>query len=442
MQTELKSERIKRYIVVKWWVMAFSYLGVLVQNLTGTLGWWISIPTYAGITLITFDNLLLEIMARRGKFNDLLTQFFMAIDIVVIVGTLYYGGGGAESPWWYLPIFLIFISGYIYDIWISLAFAAFSTVLISLVFSLEYFRLVPHFSVYSFQPTFWREKEYVIDYIMSMTVLYFSGAVISGLLGNLFKQHAEEITQLNASLEEKVRERTRQLKETLEKLYRSEKLAAIGKLAGAIGHELRNPLGVIKNSVYFLNLKLQPSVDDKIKKHLEIIEKEVGASTLIIEDILNFARIKMPEQKPTEIAPLIREAVESMPAPEGITVDTQPAEGLPPAFIDRAQIFRVFTNLIKNAYQAMPRGGRLLISASRKGEFIEMSFADTGVGIPAENLSKIFEPLFTTKEMGTGFGLAIVASIVEGHKGKVEVESKVGEGATFKILLPAVINPT
>ena len=71
-----------------------------------------------------------------------------------------------------------------------------------------------------------------------------------------------------------------------------------------------------------------------------------------------------------------------------------------------------------------------------------MSFADTGVGIPAENLSKIFEPLFTTKEMGTGFGLAIVASIVEGHKGKVEVESKVGEGATFKILLPAVINPT
>jgi len=441
-QTELKSERIKRYIVVKWWVMAFSYLGVLVQNLTGTLGWWISIPTYAGITLITFDNLLLEIMARRGKFNDLLTQFFMAIDIVVIVGTLYYGGGGAESPWWYLPIFLIFISGYIYDIWISLAFAAFSTVLISLVFSLEYFRLVPHFSVYSFQPTFWREKEYVIDYIMSMTVLYFSGAVISGLLGNLFKQHAEEITQLNASLEEKVRERTRQLKETLEKLYRSEKLAAIGKLAGAIGHELRNPLGVIKNSVYFLNLKLQPSVDDKIKKHLEIIEKEVGASTLIIEDILNFARIKMPEQKPTEIAPLIREAVESMPAPEGITVDTQPAEGLPPAFIDRAQIFRVFTNLIKNAYQAMPRGGRLLISASRKGEFIEMSFADTGVGIPAENLSKIFEPLFTTKEMGTGFGLAIVASIVEGHKGKVEVESKVGEGATFKILLPAVINPT
>jgi signal transduction histidine kinase len=442
MQTEFKSERIKRYIVVKWWVMAFSYVGVLAQNLIGTLGWTTAIPTYAGITLITANNLILQIMARRGKFNDLLTQFFMAIDIVVIGGTLYYGGGGAESPWWFLPIFLIFISGYIYDIWISLAFAAFSTVLISLVFSLEYFRLVPHFSVYSFKATFWREREYVFDYIMSMTVLYFSGAVISGLLGNLFKQHAEEITQLNASLEEKVVERARQLKETLEKLYRTEKLAAIGKLAGAIGHELRNPLGVIKNSAYFLNLKLQPAADDKIKKHLSIIEKEVGASTLIIEDILSFARIKMPEQKPVEIAPLIRESVESLPAPEGITVDIRPAEGLPSAFIDRAQILQVFINLIRNAYQAMPQGGRLTISTSLKGNFLEVAFADTGVGISPENLPKLFEPLFTTKEMGTGFGLAIVASIVEGHKGKVEVESKIGEGATFKILLPAVINPT
>ena len=427
-------ERVKIYILTKRFVLWINLPLIIL------MGWFkvmTGVPFWAGFiatVLALLDNELLNNQVKRGVYRRFMVYLSFLADFTIISFGLYFFGG-AEHTWWFFPVFVIFTVGYVLDLKAALVYATFQILFVITLFTLLYFGLVPHYSIFGFTANYWKNVQFLSQYAFGMFLLYFAGAIISGYFNGV-------LAEANANLEEKVVERTRQLKETLEKLYRAEKLAAIGKLAGAIGHELRNPLGVIKNSAYFLNLKLQPSADDKIKKHLEIIEKEVGASTLIIEDILSFARIKMPEQKPVEIAPLIRESVESLPAPEGITVDIRPAEGLPRAFIDRAQIGQVFTNLIKNAYQAMPQGGRLTISTSLKGNFLEVAFADTGVGIPPENLPKLFEPLFTTKEMGTGFGLAIVASIVEGHKGKVEVESKVGEGTTFKILLPADLNLT
>ncbi|MBI5408295.1 MAG: hypothetical protein HZA14_02910 [Nitrospirae bacterium] len=232
-------------------------------------------------------------------------------------------------------------------------------------------------------------------------------------------------------------------RETQEKLYRSEKLASIGKLAGAIGHDLRNPLGVIKNSVFFLNLKLgEGGADEKVKKHIGIIEKEVETSTRIIEDILSFARVKMPELKAEDIGSLLKDSLYRIPVPEDIKVIKEIAEDLPPAMIDRGQIDQVFSNLILNAYQAMADGGTLKIKAKvnptivGKDRELEISFEDTGMGIPPEVLPKIFEPLFTTKVKGTGLGLSICHSIIEGHKGRLEVESTVGKGTTFRVRLP------
>jgi signal transduction histidine kinase len=427
-------ERVKIYILTKRFVLWINLPLIIL------MGWFkvmTGVPFWAGFiatVLALLDNELLNNQVKRGVYRRFMVYLSFLADFTIISFGLYFFGG-AEHTWWFFPVFVIFTVGYVLDLKAALVYATFQILFVITLFTLLYFGLVPHYSIFGFTANYWKNVQFLSQYAFGMFLLYFAGAIISGYFNGV-------LAEANANLEEKVVERTRQLKETLEKLYRAEKLAAIGKLAGAIGHELRNPLGVIKNSAYFLNLKLQPSADDKIKKHLEIIEKEVGASTLIIEDILSFARIKMPEQKPVEIAPLIRESVESLPAPEGITVDIRPAEGLPRAFIDRAQIGQVFTNLIKNAYQAMPQGGRLTISTSLKGNFLEVAFADTGVGIPPENLPKLFEPLFTTKEKGTGFGLAIVASIVEGHKGKVEVESKIGEGTTFKILLPADLNLT
>jgi signal transduction histidine kinase len=421
-------ERVKIYILTKRFVLWINLPLIIL------MGWFkvmTGVPFWAGFiatVLALLDNELLNNQVKRGVYRRFMVYLSFLADFTIISFGLYFFGG-AEHTWWFFPVFVIFTVGYVLDLKAALVYATFQILFVITLFTLLYFGLVPHYSIFGFTANYWKNVQFLSQYAFGMFLLYFAGAIISGYFNGV-------LAEANANLEEKVVERTLQLKETMEKLYRAEKLAAIGKLAGAIGHELRNPLGVIKNSTYFLSLKLQESGDEKTKRHLEIIDKEVGESTRIIEDLLNFARIKMPEQKPTEIAPLIRETLESVPAPEGITVDTQPAEGLPPVFIDRAQIFRVFTNLIKNAYQAMPRGGRLTISTSLKGNFLEVAFADTGVGISPENLPKLFEPLFTTKEMGTGFGLAIVQSIIEGHKGKVEVESHEGQGATFKISLP------
>ncbi|MBI5078474.1 hypothetical protein HZB08_00425, partial [Candidatus Saganbacteria bacterium] len=230
-------------------------------------------------------------------------------------------------------------------------------------------------------------------------------------------------------------------KNTSEKLSRSERLAEIGKLAGAIGHDLRNPLGIIRNSNYLLSATLGDAASSKIKKHLSLIDKEISISARIIEDVLTFARIKAPEQKEVDIKTLLEDALSRIAAPEGIKVETKIAEGVPPALIDREQIDQVFSHLISNAYQAMPQGGRLTLAASLKEKGIEVTFEDTGIGIPPENLQKIFDPFFTTQEKGTGLGLAICHSIIKGHRGELEVKSEVGKGTTLRVLLPREIKP-
>ncbi|MFH2034330.1 MAG: protein kinase [Candidatus Margulisiibacteriota bacterium] len=239
-------------------------------------------------------------------------------------------------------------------------------------------------------------------------------------------------------LAEKVKEKTMELKETYEKLSHAEKLAALGKLGGAIGHEVRTPLAVIKEYADLLDMKLDKTRDDEEKKYLDTIKKEVDKTILIVNDILNFVRIRMPELKPVDVGTLIKESAERM-IPANVRVEYKIDDNLPMALADKTQLGQVFTNLIQNAFQAMPGGGTLKIIGLRRGDMVEVSFIDTGEGIPKENLKRIFELLYTTKPQGTGFGLSICHMIVEGFKGKIEVESEMGKGSTFTVFLPMVI---
>lgn len=225
------------------------------------------------------------------------------------------------------------------------------------------------------------------------------------------------------------------LQEAQEKLIRSEKLAIVGQLASSVGHDLRNPLGVIKNSIYYLNMKLKGG-DEKIKKHLNILESEINRSSQIINDLLDFSRKGLLSLEKADINSTIHEELDRMNLPENITVEIRMDENLPEIFIDPIQIKRIFSNIFINAVQAMPEGGRLTINTRVQDEFAEISFTDTGEGIVKENIKKIFDPLFTTKAKGIGLGLAIANSIVERHNGKVEVVSRVGEGTTFTVKLP------
>jgi two-component system CheB/CheR fusion protein len=225
-------------------------------------------------------------------------------------------------------------------------------------------------------------------------------------------------------------------KQIEEQLRRSEKLAVLGHLAGGVGHELRNPLGAIKNAAYFLNMVLEKPKPE-IKETLEILDEEVASCEHIISSLLDFARQKKPTRRKVDIEDVIQETLSHMRVTERVEVVSQLEKAVPPILADPDQLSQVFGNIILNAIQAMPEGGQLVIKSSvPEPGWVAISFADTGVGIPAEAMTNVFEPLFTTKAKGVGLGLTIVKTLVEGHKGTIEVQSESGKGSTFTVKLP------
>ncbi len=266
----------------------------------------------------------------------------------------------------------------------------------------------------------------------------------------LARQRAEEaLREYSERLEEMVEQRTQELREAQGQLIRREKLAVLGQLAGGVGHELRNPLGAIKNAVYLLNMILEePELE--VREALEIVEQEVGTCDSIIRSLLDFARTKAPVRREVGVNDILRAALVRITIPEDIEMMTQLDETVPIILADPDQLVQAFGNIILNGIQAMPEGGRLLVKTARlsspktsevsekppRSGWVAVSFADTGVGIPEENLEKLFEPLFTTKAKGVGLGLALVKTLVEVNGGSVEVESEVGKGSTFTVRLP------
>ncbi len=237
-----------------------------------------------------------------------------------------------------------------------------------------------------------------------------------------------------------------QLQEAHDKVIRSEKLAAIGQLASGVGHELRNPLGTLRNVVYYLreSLKDNPlaAQDPALKELLEQAEKEIKNATNIINDLLDFSRVVRLTLQPTDINLLLKELKGSLDVPPRVKLEVLPAEGIPRVTLDPQRINQVFINLAINAFQAMPEGGKLLIRPrmERDGDknhpYLLVDFEDTGTGIAPEHLKNIFEPLFSTKAKGTGLGLAICQSIVEAHGGQILVSTEMGKGSTFTVKIP------
>jgi len=228
--------------------------------------------------------------------------------------------------------------------------------------------------------------------------------------------------------------------ETQEQLIRSEKLAAIGQLASGVGHELRNPLGAIKNAGFYIRRRITntdlPNTEPRVMEFLSIIEEEVNSANKVITDLLGFSRVAKPTVAPANIAGIIEDALRYTLVPENVELIKDINNNLPMVIVDGDQIKQVFLNIILNALQAMPEGGRLEIRASDKGKCVDVEFTDTGGGIPDSVKKKIFDPLFTTKAKGVGLGLSVCKTIIEHHEGDIQIKSKEGEGATFTISLP------
>lgn len=256
------------------------------------------------------------------------------------------------------------------------------------------------------------------------------------------KEHVmAELKKLNIELENSNVDLTKaneQLKEAQDQVIRSEKLAVIGQLASSVAHELRSPIGAIKNSIFFLKRKIHRDSSENSKnleRLLDIVEKETERSSKIISDLLGFTQTSKLAVAPTKIRHVIDEALLRISAPDSIkiTVDVNP--DLPEVLVDSAQIGQVFLNIIQNSYHAMPNGGRLTITANHKDEFLEVRFEDTGCGISKGFIGKVFEPLFTTKADGIGLGMAFSYGVIQKHGGSIEVKSDDGKGAVFTVKL-------
>ncbi len=250
------------------------------------------------------------------------------------------------------------------------------------------------------------------------------------------KRAEAKLKEYSEHLENRVEARTRELKKAQEELLAKERLAVLGHFAGSVSHELRNPLAAIDAAVYLLNMKLK-NADASIGQCLAGVSNNVKKSTAIIQSLLNLSRMEKPKTDAVDAEELIATALESAKVPKTVEVLSNPPED--PVFlrIDPEQVRMAIKNIVQNAVQAMEDAGKITISVhSQEPATADIVIADTGPGIAPEHLEKVFEPLFSTKTHGIGFGISITRMIVENHGGTVRAEAPAEGGARFVITLP------
>ena len=228
-----------------------------------------------------------------------------------------------------------------------------------------------------------------------------------------------------------------ELEEMQGKLVFQERLAAIGQMAAAVGHELRNPLAVLTNTLYLIRSGFSGDEEQRMGRHVDRAEREVGAAVVIVESLLEFARAREPLDETVDLGDLVDEALSVAPPPEAVEVVRDGLDIAPVVCADHQQLRQVLLNLITNAYQAMGGDGVLTIRAQADADGgVELAVSDTGAGMDAETAAHVFDAFFTRKAKGIGLGLAVTKRIIEAHGADIAVESEVGTGTTFSIRLP------
>jgi signal transduction histidine kinase len=243
----------------------------------------------------------------------------------------------------------------------------------------------------------------------------------------------QQLEKYRKHLEELVEQRTRELKD-------AERLSAIGATAGMVGHDIRNPLQAIISELYLAKQAMGEVPKDRdvteAIKSIDFIEEQADYISKIVADLQDYARPLNPEFTEVELCQFIDDAFKALAIPDGVKARLVCERQVLFVKLDRTFMKRVLTNLSTNAVQAMPKGGKLTVKASRENNSAVIVVEDTGVGIPDDVKAKIFTPMFTTKAKGQGFGLAVVKRLVEAQGGTIGFESEVGKGTRFIVKLP------
>jgi two-component system, NtrC family, sensor kinase len=252
-------------------------------------------------------------------------------------------------------------------------------------------------------------------------------------------KYTGQIEKAKQELEEKVEERTEELKRAQEKLIQSSKMAAVGQLAGGVAHEINNPMGVILGFAQIVAKNMKEG--DPLYMPLKSIEREVIRCKKLVGDLLTFSRTEKTQMEATYINGVIEEIlslIEARTKVKNVEIIRKYGIDLPRITMNKNQIQQVIMNLCNNAIDAMAEAGKLTITTKQTGTQIEIDVADTGKGMPEEVKKHIFEPFYTTKEVGkgTGLGLSLCYEIIQRHKGTIEAESENGKGTVFVVKLP------
>ncbi len=241
----------------------------------------------------------------------------------------------------------------------------------------------------------------------------------------------------NKRLSKEVELKTKELRESHERLLRSERFAAVGKAAAYVSHEIKNPLMVIGGLAQQVSRRLE---QPELKEKLAIIQGEVRRLENFLGELRDFTHPAKPTKERVDLNRIIHEVhtlMENEASKRKITISERLDPKLPNLEVDPRQMKQVLLNLIKNSLEAMDSGGEITLSSGFEGPYVWFSVKDTGCGMPPEILEKIFDPFFTTKEKGSGLGLAVIHKIIVDHQGTVTVESQPDKGTTFTVKLPS-----
>jgi signal transduction histidine kinase len=349
------------------------------------------------------------------------------VDQTPLTGTLFFSNGfftgvhDANRALFLIPI-----------IYAALIFRVRGSLITSLIFLLAVLPRALFFSPYP------NPLERALIFVVFATLVSFLIAT------ELNRVEREKKTSAELSVAyQKLSEYTQKLKDSQEQLIQAEKLTSLGQLAASIAHEVNNPLSGVLTYTQLLTKKIN---SDRFSKEtaldcLSKMESELIRSTKLIRNLLDFARQSAPtlvETDLNEVADRALELVTLSVRPSKIEVLKELEPSLPKLMADPSQLQQVFTNLILNAIQAMPERGKLFLRTSLINNQLKMEVRDTGRGISPENMHKLFTPFFTTKKevKGVGLGLAVSYGIIQRHRGRIEVQSKEGEGSTFTVYLP------
>lgn len=265
---------------------------------------------------------------------------------------------------------------------------------------------------------------------------------LSEARNKLLVANIEELNEVYDALKEKLNElrvRNEKIRSFEEKLVRANKLSALGELASSIAHEIKNPLVSIQGFARRIG-----TTEDRatLERYAKFIEQEADRLSQVLSKLLGFSRMDEPKKDLLSLNDVVDDTVLFMEHHltrfKNVELVIEKEPELPMVEVDRIHVQQTVVNIIINAAQAMPEGGKILIRTGKTDQYAFISITDNGIGIQEENLARIFEPFFTTKEkeQGTGLGLSLCKRLIEANAGKIEVKSKVGEGTTFTIMIP------